>query len=150
MLIFSLGFCVSFITGTLCWPFSDFRWPSQPENVTGQVHAWKKSADVFGGAAGYLELQPHRRCIWKGIHYLWGSVDSHSQQMYLQLGQDTIRWVLVRGLVGTAVLGTTSCWYCPSFDQSNKFNDHIQLYNSSYTGIKIRSSVQVLQKPLHS
>lgn len=56
--------------------------------------------------------------------------------------------MFVRELEGTAVLGTTSCWYCPSFDQSNKLNDPIQLYNSSYIGIKIRSSVQVLQKPL--
>lgn len=29
MFIFSLGFCVSFITDTLCWPrpFSNYMWP---------------------------------------------------------------------------------------------------------------------------
>lgn len=107
MFIFSLGFSVPFITDTLCWPCSssDCVWPSQPENVTGQVHARKKCAGGFG-VAGYLGLQPHRRCIWGGMHYLWGSVGNHSQQMYLPLGHGIIRWVLVHGLAGTAVLGT--------------------------------------------
>lgn len=119
---FPLEVCVSLINNSLCWPssFNDCIWPSLSENVVGPVHAQKKSADGFGDAAGYLELQPHRRCIWRGMQYLWGSslksLDSHSQHMYLQIRIELIiKRVLVHWLLGKAVLGTDCLLVLPQF-----------------------------------
>lgn len=89
---FPLGVCVSSINNTLRCPSSsnDYIWPALSENVVGPVHAQKKSTDGSGEAAGFLELQPYRRCVGRGImQYLWESslkaVDRHTQHIYLQL-----------------------------------------------------------------